>query len=633
MLHLELQRAGGAGRVAVAVALLVVAAWAVPCHSQVASSLINEGDPLPDAPGQSVSGINNTAVNRVDGYAATLNSSGAATLSHIWGNPTGGAGMILRTETTIGSLVQTSFESFYGMDDSGALCYSASGTGGPDGGFDAVFKDDTPIAVEGDPHPTLPGQFWSFASRPGITADGIPYLVGGLRETVGGATSNRGIFIGMNGDPVIIGGDVLPNLPGPLDTGTTVSFDYRYSTLGTHYIVEVQIDGLGTGEDNAMVVDGAGLLLDGALVREGTPVPAAVGGLPGENWDNFDFDGYTEAGEYFFTGDTDGDIATDEFILENGMIVLREGDMLDGETLSGAIEGAFMNEDGDLAFIWDIQGGTLEALYLNDMLLLKEGDEVDLDGDGVLDPGVVLTDFTGISSLTLTDRDLTGQVKVYFTADVNTGSAVIEGFYCMAIDLGGTTPVLLSSFDAVADPEEHAVELRWSTSFEQDHLGFHVYRSFAADGDYARLNTELVAGESPYSYVDRDVQPTTTYYYRIEAVDREGGVELHGPARVTTPAWGLLTMLRPNSPNPFIGQTDIPFTLSTEGRVRLSIYDVGGRLVRTVIDGSLPAGDHSVTWDGFVDQGGVSPQGVYFYRLEAGDRSQTRKMVKMPASR
>jgi hypothetical protein len=265
--------------VTLSVALLVLAGSAVPIQAQVASSLLNEGDPLPDAPGQVVSAINNTAVNHVGGYAATVNSSGGAALSHIWGNPAGGAGAILRTETTIGPLVQTSYESFWGMSDAGNLAYSALGTGGPNGSFDAVFVDDTPVAVEGDPHPTLPGQFWSFASRPGITAGGTPYFVGGIRPTVGGTTTNRGLFSGMDGGTVLLlGGGIVPNLPAALDPGNTVSFDYRFSALGAHYIAEVQIDSVPTTQDAAMVVDGAGLLLDGSLVQEGTAIPAAIGG-------------------------------------------------------------------------------------------------------------------------------------------------------------------------------------------------------------------------------------------------------------------------------------------------------------------------------------------------------------------
>ena len=55
-------------------------------------------------------------------------------------------------------------------------------------------------------------------------------------------------------------------------------------------------------------------MLGGAIVREGSPIPAIVGGLLDENWDNFDFMGITEDGLMFFTGDTDADTSMDEFV-------------------------------------------------------------------------------------------------------------------------------------------------------------------------------------------------------------------------------------------------------------------------------------------------------------------------------
>jgi hypothetical protein len=602
--------------------------------AQVPTSLLNEGDPLPSVgAGHVVTSLNNTAVNHAGGYAMNLNSSdGAATLSSIWGHASGGPGAIIRTEGTFGPLVQTSFESFYGFANNGNVGYSASGTGGPVGSFDSVWKDDTPIAVEGDPYPHAANTWWRFGSRPGITADSSPYFVGGLTYTQGGSTQNYGLFYGDAAMPVLLGGDVVPNIPDPLGTSSTVSFDYRYSALGTTYLAEVTTTAA-TGANHAMVLGGVGLLLDGSLVIEGSPVPPAVGGIGGEPWDNFDFCGVTEAGEYFFTGDTGGDATTDEFILKNGQIILREGDMLDGEVLSGSIEGAYMNEDGDLAFIWDIQANTLEALYLNDTLLLKEGDPVDLTGDGLIDPGTAISSFTGISALTLSDRDLTGRVYVYFTADVDTAGTSsttddIEGFYCQAVDLGPVA-VTFSSTGAYPVPRSQSVMVQWATSMEHNHDGFNVYRSRRLDGAWDRLNGGLVRGQSPYAFEDTDVQRATTYYYRIGAVDFDGREELSNIFEVRTPMWGVRTALFGNSPNPFVRRTEIQFALSRESDARLTIFDVTGRKVRTLVDGRLDAGEHGFWWDGVAEDGRLAAGGVYFYRLEADGVSQTRKMVQL----
>jgi len=609
-----------------AIGLLVAGA----ASAQIATSLLNEDDPYP-ADGGTVSALNNTAVNHAGGYAVSLNSSTG--LSHIWGNAAGGAGANIRTEGTFGNLVQTSFESFYGMDDNGSVAYSASGTGGPVGGFDSVWKDDTPVMVEGDPYPHAPGLWWRFGSRPGITADGNPYFVGGLTSTQGGSTENYGLFYGMTGMPMFVGGDMLPGLPAVLATSSTISFDYRFSALGNQYIGEIAMAGLTTSTDNAMIVTGAGLMLGGSLVQEGTAIPVAVGGNGAENWDNFDFAGITEDGQYFFTGDTDGDTTTDEFILKNGMIVYREGDEVDGQTLSGSIEGAYMNEDGDVSYIWDVQGGVLEALYLNDRLLLTEGDEVDLTGDGVVDAGAHLADFTGISALTMTDRDNNGRVYVYFTADIDTAGTSsstddIEGFYCMAVDIVPTA-VQLSGLQAVADQRLPGITVQWSTSWEFQHDGFHVYRSDAINGAYERLTNDLVRGQSPYSYRDTNVRSNTTYYYKIGAVDLSSNEVMYGPVMATTPSWGFRTALALARPNPFGGRTEIRFTLAKESPARLVIFDVAGRQVAELVNGQLPAGEHSYSWDGHSSLDRSAAAGVYFYRLETNDFTQTRKMVRI----
>ena len=63
------------------------------------------------------------------------------------------------------------------------------------------------------------------------------------------------------------------------------------------------------------------------------------------------------------------------------------------------------------------------------------------------------------------------------------------------------------------------------------------------------------------------------------------------------------------------------------GRASLVIYDVAGRRVRMLLDGESAAGLHEVRWDRAADDGGRVPAGVYFYRLSAGGRDVSRRMV------
>jgi len=85
--------------------------------------------------------------------------------------------------------------------------------------------------------------------------------------------------------------------------------------------------------------------------------------------------------------------------------------------------------------------------------------------------------------------------------------------------------------------------------------------------------------------------------------------------------------LEQNYPNPFNPTTEVAFALPKASHVELSVFNVLGQKVTTVVSGEYPAGEHSVTWDGTNSNGGSVSSGVYFYRIQADGFSQTRKMM------
>jgi hypothetical protein len=87
--------------------------------------------------------------------------------------------------------------------------------------------------------------------------------------------------------------------------------------------------------------------------------------------------------------------------------------------------------------------------------------------------------------------------------------------------------------------------------------------------------------------------------------------------------------LQQNHPNPFHQRTGIAFALGAPARVRLSVHDVAGRLVRTLVDETLSAGAASVEWNGRGDSGAVLESGVYYLWLQAGSRVSIRRTVLM----
>ncbi|HPF70646.1 MAG TPA: FlgD immunoglobulin-like domain containing protein, partial [Candidatus Krumholzibacteria bacterium] len=82
-----------------------------------------------------------------------------------------------------------------------------------------------------------------------------------------------------------------------------------------------------------------------------------------------------------------------------------------------------------------------------------------------------------------------------------------------------------------------------------------------------------------------------------------------------------------NYPNPFNPSTRIDFSLEKAGRVELAVYDVAGRLVATLQQGSLDAGDHHVVWNGRTATGAAAPAGVYAYVLRTAEGSVSRAMT------
>ncbi|GEM_PF-2736428 len=82
-----------------------------------------------------------------------------------------------------------------------------------------------------------------------------------------------------------------------------------------------------------------------------------------------------------------------------------------------------------------------------------------------------------------------------------------------------------------------------------------------------------------------------------------------------------------NYPNPFNPVTEIRFVVPVDSKVELTVFNVLGQQIRSLASGRLPAGSHTVTWDGTDDEGTPVSSGIYFYRLSAGEYQDRKKMV------
>jgi len=82
-----------------------------------------------------------------------------------------------------------------------------------------------------------------------------------------------------------------------------------------------------------------------------------------------------------------------------------------------------------------------------------------------------------------------------------------------------------------------------------------------------------------------------------------------------------------NYPNPFNPTTNIAFSLEKAGQTTINIYSVNGQLQRTVLSKPMTAGQHQVSFDGRDDAGNMLASGVYFYKLQSGQKIATKKMI------
>ncbi|MBD3337016.1 MAG: T9SS type A sorting domain-containing protein [Candidatus Eisenbacteria bacterium] len=116
-----------------------------------------------------------------------------------------------------------------------------------------------------------------------------------------------------------------------------------------------------------------------------------------------------------------------------------------------------------------------------------------------------------------------------------------------------------------------------------------------------------------------------TGQFKVNVIYVPGGVAALEPGAGHEATEG--SRLQGNAPNPTENRTAIRFSLQREGHMRLRIYDAGGRVVRTLMDGVRAAGQHETAWDGHNDNGEQVPAGTYFYQLSTDSGSETKRLV------
>jgi hypothetical protein len=201
--------------------------------------------------------------------------------------------------------------------------------------------------------------------------------------------------------------------------------------------------------------------------------------------------------------------------------------------------------------------------------------------------------------------------------------------------------IVLSSF--TAEVENEGIIITWITETEPNSAGFNIFRSRQENDEYIKTNPSMIPSQgntttgASYTYIDKPEQGGV-FYYKLEDINLQGESIFYDPVCVSVTSVDIKRYAIPenyflsqNYPNPFNPETTIEFGLPKAGFVEITIYDINGKLVRTLVSEQRSAGNHIVKWNAKNDLGSRLTCGVYFYRMKVSDSGngfqQTNRMI------
>ena len=231
-----------------------------------------------------------------------------------------------------------------------------------------------------------------------------------------------------------------------------------------------------------------------------------------------------------------------------------------------------------------------------------------------------------ISGASNGDIDLTGTPLAGYTTDIDGDTRNAGSPYMGADEASITLPVQLAAFSVVVDPNSNTAVLRWTTISEINNYGFTVQRK-SENGEFADLPNSFLPGHGTtnepqnYTWTDLSVTPGA-WYYRLKQLDLDGTIHYTEPVLIdivtgvseTNPTAFSLSQ---NFPNPFNPETRIVYSLSEPAAVTLTVYNVTGQEIASLVSEEKAAGRFEVVWNATSNTGAKVASGMYFYRLTA----------------
>ena len=244
--------------------------------------------------------------------------------------------------------------------------------------------------------------------------------------------------------------------------------------------------------------------------------------------------------------------------------------------------------------------------------------------------------FTILSNPTSDKLQLVSTVDLYKNCKLAWGDNRSDagGIYAQDInpdgELGNSiVPVELVSFSA--NVSNNSVTLNWITATELNNAGFEIERAVISNREI-NLNWEPIGfvngngttlESNSYSFSDNELS-FAKYVYRLKQVDFDGTFTYSNQVEVDLSLPQTFSLSQ-NFPNPFNPGTKISWQSPVSGWQSIKLYNALGKEVETIIEGFYEAGVHSTLYI----SNSTLPSGVYFYKLQAGSFSETKKMILM----
>jgi hypothetical protein len=182
--------------------------------------------------------------------------------------------------------------------------------------------------------------------------------------------------------------------------------------------------------------------------------------------------------------------------------------------------------------------------------------------------------------------------------------------------------------DLAAEPLADGVRLRWRVNDARGIASMAVMRSDESTPEAVLGRVPNTGIEGELEYLDATAGPGRRYDYRL-AVRVEGTTQYLGPVTIETPTRIDALAWRTAGPNPFDRQTAVALAIPRSEAGVVRVYDIQGKVVRTLREGRFEAGVQRLEWDGRDAAGADSPPGLYFVAAQVGTESARTKLTRI----